>query len=204
MDGARFVKFHRRAPGTPRHLAVFPGSFNPPTQAHVALAQRAIEEMDEVVFVLPEVFPHKDFSGVGFEARLELLLGVARHDRWSVASTAGGLFIDMARELQPHYDGAKLHFLCGRDAAERIVGWHYEGKDALTTMFETFNLLVAARQGHYEPPAEYAAAIARLDLDRDYGEVSATEVRRLLSSGGDWQSLVPPEIQADVLRLYRT
>jgi nicotinic acid mononucleotide adenylyltransferase len=160
--------------------------------------------MDEVVFVLPEAFPHKDFSGVGFAARLELLLGVVRHDRWSVASTQGGLFIDMARELQPHYDGAKLHFLCGRDAAERIVGWDYGSPRALKNMFEEFTLLVAARRGHYEPPPEYAEAIARLDLDRDYSEVSATEVRRMLLSGGDWRSLVPPEIQVDVLRLYRT
>jgi len=117
------VKFHRRAPGTPRQVAVFPGSFNPPTAAHVALAKRATEEVDEVIFVLPETFPHKDFSGVGFEGRLNMLLGVAQHEQWSVASTQGGLFIDMARELQPHYaDATCISFAAAMQRSGLLVG----------------------------------------------------------------------------------
>ena len=197
------MKFHRRASGTPHRVAVFPGSFNPPTVAHLALAEKTAQLVDEVIFVLPEVFPHKDFSGVGFDDRLGLLLKVAHHSHFTVASTQGGLFIDMARELRPHYADANLHFLCGRDAAERIVNWDYGEPRMLERMFAEFSLLVAARNGHYEPPAIYAGSIAQLPLEHDFGDFSATEVRNLAAHNGDLSDLIPAEIVSDVARLYR-
>ena len=197
------MKFHRRAGGTPHQVAVFPGSFNPPTVAHLALAHQAAQLVDEVIFVLPEVFPHKDFAGVGFDDRLGMLLKVAHQSHFTVASTQGGLFIDMARELRPHYADAKLHFLCGRDAAERIVHWDYGEAGMLERMFAEFSLLVAARNGHYEPPPAHAGSIARLPLERDFGDFSATQVRNLAAHRGDLHDLIPAEIVGDVVRLYR-
>ncbi len=197
------MKFHRRACGTPKRVAVFPGSFNPPTVAHLALAESALAHAEEVVFVLPESFPHKDFSGVGFEGRLSLLLQAADHPRYSVASTAGGLFVDVAQELQPHYPGARQHFVCGRDAAERIVGWDYGDPEALAKMFSALSLLVAARDGQYQPPAAHAQAIATLQLPRDFSDVSATEVRRRVAEAGEWRSLIPESLWERVWRLYR-
>lgn len=198
------MKFYRRATGNPHRIAVFPGSFNPPTVAHLALAEAALGLTDEIIFVLPETFPHKDFSGVGFDGRLDLLLGAAADPRYSVASTGGGLFIDMARELRPHYGSStEFHFLCGRDAAERIVDWDYGDPTTLPAMFKTFSLLVAARAGHYEPPVEFAASIAPLQMQRDFSDVSATEVRRLVATGGDWQSLIPASIWGRIPTLYR-
>lgn len=196
------MKFHRRAAGWPSQVAVFPGSFNPPTVAHLALAEAALGQASEVVFVLPEVFPHKDFSGVGFAERLDLLLAAAEHPRFTVATSQGGLFLDIARELKPHYSDAALHFLCGRDAAERIVSWDYGSPDALTEMFAEFGLLVAARDGDYVPPSVHAAAMQRLPLARDYSEVSATEVRQRIRAQGDWEHLIPPAIRAKVGQLY--
>ena len=197
------MKFHRRAAGSPSRVAVFPGSFNPPTVAHLALAEAALAQAGEVVFVLPEAFPHKDFAGVGFEGRLELLVRAAEHPRFTVATTQGGLFLDMARELRPFYAEASLQFLCGRDAAERIVRWPYPEPGTLEQMFAEFGLLVAARAGHYEPPAGYSAAIETLEIERDYSHVSATEVRQLLQTQGDWESLIPASIISRVANLYR-
>lgn len=205
------MKFYRRASGGPsrvaHQVAVFPGSFNPPTVAHLALAEKAAQLVDEVIFVLPEVFPHKDFAGVGFDDRLALLLKVAARghftSRFTVASTQGGLFIDMARELRPHYADAKLYFLCGRDAAERIVNWDYGEPGMLERMFAEFSLWVAARNGHYEPPPAYAGAIVPLPLDHDFGDFSATQVRNLAARNGDLRHLIPAEIVDDVARLYR-
>ena len=42
----------------PTRLGVMPGSFNPPTCAHVALAECALTLVDAAVLVLPRVFPH--------------------------------------------------------------------------------------------------------------------------------------------------
>ena len=119
------MKFYTRARGIPTRLAIFPGAFNPPTLAHLAMAEAALSVVDEVLFVLPRVFPHKEYTAAGFDERLEmLLLAIAEHPRFSLAASDRGLFIDLAREARSEYD-AELFLLCGRDAAERIVGWDY-------------------------------------------------------------------------------
>src|SRR5215472_9245254 len=82
-------------------LGVLPGTFNPPTRAHLALGRAALAHCDEVLFVLPRALPHKDFEGVGFEARLRLLqAAVADEARFAAASSDGGLFLEIARECR--------------------------------------------------------------------------------------------------------
>src|SRR5437879_13843505 len=69
------------APRPPR-LGILSGTFNPPTRAHLALAEAALAalELAEVLFVLPEVLPHKDQLEASLEAREEmLLLAIARN-----------------------------------------------------------------------------------------------------------------------------
>src|SRR5947207_1957574 len=123
---------HLRSNQAPAKLAILPGAFNPPTRAHLAMAEAALSLADEVVFVLPRAFPHKEYSGAPFAARLAWLrAALAGNPRFSLAASDRGLFIDIAREAQAHYDPApELLVLCGRDAAERIVNWDYgEGED---------------------------------------------------------------------------
>ena len=149
------MEFFRRAPGAPSRLGILPGAFNPPTLAHLALARAALGRLDEVVFVLPRVFPHKDFDGPGFDLRIQMLLAAtANQPRFSVASTQGGLFLEIARECRALYGPRpELWFVCGSDAAERIVNWDYGQPGAFQRQLEEFGLLVASRLGGYQPPA---------------------------------------------------
>lgn len=194
--------FFRRAAARPERLGILPGAFNPVTVAHLALARAALSHVDEVVFVLPRVFPHKDYSRASFEDRIAMLEAVLDHPAFSLATTDGGLFIDIARECRDAYgDGARLAFLCGRDAAERIVGWDYGPAGAFTEMLLEFELLVAARDGVYVPPAELAHAVRCLDAEGT-GDVSATEVRKLAARGEAWEHLVPEAARTLARRLY--
>ena len=195
----------RRAETLPTRLAVFPGAFNPPTRAHLALAEAALREADEVLFVLPRVFPHKAYEGASFEDRLRLLeAAVAASARFSLAVSEGGLFLDIAREARRHYGAnVELSFLCGRDAAERIVNWNYSEPDAVRRMFEEFALLVARRAGEYEPPAQLRPHIRTLTMESGWDEVSATAVRRRIAAGEAWRDLVPEPIVPLVERIYR-
>ncbi|MBK9167786.1 MAG: hypothetical protein IPM24_10010, partial [Bryobacterales bacterium] len=112
---------HRLAVTPPRRLAVFPGAFNPPTRAHLAMAEAALSAADEVLFVLPREFPHKAFEGPGFDERVAMISAVAARDpRFSVGGTPRGLFIEIAEACRAVFgDATKLLFLCGSDAAER-------------------------------------------------------------------------------------
>jgi nicotinate-nucleotide adenylyltransferase len=196
--------FFRRAAGNPSRVAVFPGSFNPPTGAHVALAHAALTRADEVLWVLPRVFPHKAYAGASFHNRVRLLCAATCPEtRFSVASSEGGLFIEIARECQAAYGkDIELMFLCGRDAAERVADWDYGGAGVFAEMLQVFGLLVAARHGAYEAPDEFRHRIQRLDVTPDLDNVSASEVRRRIREGEDWEHLVPAETVGMVREIY--
>lgn len=198
------MDWFRRARVSSRRLAVFSGSFHPPTRAHLALARAALAVVDEVLFVLPRVFPHKVYGAVSLEQRMTLLLAATEGEpRFSVAATDGGLFLEIAAECRHAYGpDIELYFLCGRDAAERIIHWDYGPLPPIARQLESYHLLVAARRGAFTPPASLAAAVRTLPLDAGYSEVSATEVRRRIRAGEPWRHLVPASITEQVARLY--
>jgi len=113
----------------------------------------------------------------------------------AAAISEGGLFIEIAQECRAAYGpGVQLAFVCGRDAAERVVGWDYGKTNAINQMLETFQLLVACRQGAYEPPAHLRQYIRALALPADLNAVSASDVRRRIRERAPWQHLVPDAI----------
>jgi nicotinate (nicotinamide) nucleotide adenylyltransferase len=196
------MEFFQRAAAHPRRLGVFPGTFNPPTRAHVALARAALASVDEVVFVLPRELPHKTFEGGSFEDRVRMLeAALAGEQRFSIAASRGGLFIEIARECRDAYGPeADLYFLCGRDAAERIVNWDYGRPGAIGEQLCEYQLLVAPRQGGYDAPADLRGRIHTLDRGND--NVSASEVRRRIRRGEPWEELVPERIVGMVREIY--
>jgi nicotinate-nucleotide adenylyltransferase len=202
------MEFFRRAQGQPANLGILPGTFNPPTRAHFALVRAAAPHIDEALFVLPRAFPHKRYEGANFEDRVKmietaaatLLAGVP----YSIASTKGGLFIEIARECRQAYGaGARLLFLCGRDAAERAVTWDYGRPGAFAEMLGEFELLVFPRQGSYKPPAELRDRIHVQPLDASCDGISSTKVRERVIRGGRWEHLVPGAIASVVRQIYR-
>jgi nicotinate-nucleotide adenylyltransferase len=198
------MQFVRRAYTKPGRLAILAGTFNPVTVAHLALARAAQAEADEIVFVLPRLLPHKNYSGATFQERLELLEKATTADpRWSVAASEGGLFREIAAECREAYgNDVRLAFLCGRDAAERIASWDYGHPQAFPKMLHEFELLVASRNGHYVPPRDTGEAIRLLDMGSDFDPVSATDVRTRLAAGEPWEHLVPPAIRDRVREIY--
>jgi len=198
------VEFIRRAAGKPAALGILSGTFNPPTRAHLALAEAGLAVVDQVLFVLPRALPHKSYEGVGFADRLRMLeLATLGLPRSSVAITEGGLFADIAGECREAYgQGVALKFLCGRDAAERVVSWDYGRPGAFREMLEDFELLVASRKGAFRTPAELRAGIRALAVPPEYEEINATDVRTRIAGGRPWEHLVPESIVPLVRELY--
>lgn len=191
-----------RAQGRPARVAIFPGAFNPPTLAHIAMAEAGLGVVDEILFVLPRVFPHdKDYSGSGFEERVQLVhAAIGGHARFSLGLSDGGLFSDIAREASEHYS-AELFLLCGRDAAERIVGWDYGIGPDIRSQLEWFQLLVASREGAYEAPAEIRDRVINITLDPKMDAISSSEIRRRIAAGERWEDLTPAAVARLLARL---
>lgn len=198
------MEFFRRAAGKTSRLGILAGTFNPPTRAHLALARAALAQVEEVLFILPRLFPHKTYEGAGFAERVKLLeVALQNEPRFSIAATEGGLFIEIARECRSAYGGeAKLYFVCGRDAAERVVNWDYGKPGAFLAQLREFQLLVAARKGEYEPPAEMRTRIHKLTVPGDYDEISASDVRERIARRERWEHLVPESIVSLARELY--
>jgi nicotinate-nucleotide adenylyltransferase len=181
-----------------KRIGVLAGAFNPVTRAHLALADAAAKIVDEVVCVVPRVYPHKHFHGAGLDERVEMLKLAG--GRYGVEIAEGGLFIDIARELhQPH---TEICFICGRDAAQRVIDWDYGEAGAIEKMLTEFSIIVAERGGTYEAPEHVRHRVHRLELDQDFSGVSSTEVRRRIAAGEPWQHLVPSAIVDRVRQIY--
>jgi nicotinate-nucleotide adenylyltransferase len=198
------MEFFRRAPGSPRHLGVLPGTFNPPTVAHLALAEAALTRVDEVLFILPRQFPHKIYSGASFDTRVDMLSqSLDTQSPFSIAGTDKGLFVEIAAECREAYGpDVRLSFLCGRDAAERIANWDYGRPGAFAEMLADFDLWVAARAGEYTPPKGLEHRCLPLPLSGPFDHVSASEVRNRIAAGEAWEHLVPPAIRTQVCEIF--
>jgi len=181
-----------------RRIGVLAGGFNPVTRAHLALVDAALAKVDEVVCVVPRVYPHKEFHGATLDERMEMLRAASQ--RYRPLVTEGGLFLDIARELRRDDPEAQFWFICGRDAAERIITWDHGLP--VERVLDEFQLLVAARQGPYNPPDHVRTRIQALPLDCDVDEISSTEVRRRIAVGEPWEHLVPGTITELVRRIY--
>ena len=188
----------------PRSLAVVPGAYNPPTRAHVALADAArARGFDAAVFALGTQTIDKMPSGLALAERLELLaeiaaadatLGVVLHNRGLYAEQA-----EAVRRLFPDVD--RLAFVVGMDKIAQIFDARYydDFEDSLAALFARARLLVAARgpldraalERSLERPAakRFADAIDWVEIDPSWRELSASAVRERLARGesaADW------------------
>src|SRR5258706_9355614 len=198
------MEFYRRSSSVPEKLGVLSGSFNPPTIAHFELASAAGFHVDEVICVVPRVFPHKGYDGATLEQRVDML------ERWglmsphSIATSDQGLFVDIVRECRAHFaSGTQLYLICGRDAAERIFTWDYGRPGVLEEMLGEVQLLVAPRGGEFQPPPEFKRRIYSLGLHGEHDDVSSSEVRERIARGDKWEHLVPQAIVRRVREIYR-
>lgn len=203
------LRIQYREPVKAGKIGLLPGAFNPPTVAHAAVARAARIQhgLDQVVFLLPEVFPHKGYEGASFEDRLEMLRSVAEGEgRSAVASSDQGLFIEIARQARETCgSGVEIYLICGRDAAERIVGWDYADGPSFAEQLEEFQLLVASRGSEHTVPAAYEGRIHRINLPDSFETVSSTRIREAVAAGRPFRAWVDKRVADQIQRrgLYR-
>jgi nicotinic acid mononucleotide adenylyltransferase len=183
---------------------VFCGAFHPPTVAHAALARAARDRVDEVLWVMPERFPHKTYEGVGLAGRLRMILESTTDP---VAVARESLFFSIAEEAELNLPGATIRLLIGEDGARRVVEWDYgfdpsEHERFLVEHLKRFPILTARRQEQWVLPVALEDGFEWIDVEPAVAAVSSTEVRDRIARGEDWATLVPEEIRRRVAELY--
>jgi nicotinate-nucleotide adenylyltransferase len=181
-----------------KRIGVLAGAFNPVTRAHAELTRAARPMVDEIVCVVPKVYPHKHFHGATLDQRIEMIERTKLADRVEIADS--GLFIDIARGLR-HPD-ATIEFICGADAAERVFTWDYGEPGAIDRMLEEFSFLVAPRATAFAAPEHLRHRMRSLDVAPGFEDVSSTQVRDRIAAGMPWEHLVPESIIGLVRAIY--
>jgi nicotinamide-nucleotide adenylyltransferase len=209
--GLSMVRPVREAQPTGR-IGFLTGSFNPPTEAHLALlaAARNQAALDEVFFASSRTIVDKEtVTRATMEDRLLLLdLLAAQHPNHGVLLFSGGLYYEQALELHAvAAPGAQVFCIIGYDKLVQIFDpRYYTDRDAaLQRLFSAATLLVAPRQrwasadvdALLAEPANrpFRDAVQPLTLPFTYSEQSSTQVRAAVADGR-LPAGVPPIVAA--------
>ena len=189
-----------------RTLAVMPGAYNPPTLAHLALAEAAkARGADAFLFAVGTVTIDKPESGLRVEERLCLLCELADASRgFGVVALNRGLYAEQAEALRRSLPALEeLTFIVGMDKIGQIFDRRYyeNFEDSLAALFAGARLAVAGRGSGErealeailarEPARRFEQSIDWLELDPRWRNASSTQVRESLARG-ELPALPPP------------
>lgn len=193
-------------------VGVLPGSFNPPTAAHLELARAARRrfELDTVAFSLSSVIVDKErVEGLCREDRLLLLSLMTADDPWAAAVVVNrGLYSEQAPACRACFGGdADLRFIVGMDKVLQIFDpRYYEDRDAaLDTLFAHVRLIAANREDWGDEAlralldrpenAPYRDRVQPLTLSPHLRDQSSSTVRRGVEGGEPAGDAVAPAVR---------
>ena len=193
-------------------VGVLPGSFNPPTAAHLELARAARRrfELDTVAFSLSSVIVDKErVEGLCREDRLLLLALLTADDPWAAVVVVNrGLYSEQAPGFRTCFGvDADLRFIVGMDKVLQIFDpRYYEDRDAaLDTLFAHVRLIAANREDWGDEAlralldrpenAPYRDRVQPLTLSPHLRDQSSSAVRRGVERGEPAGDAVAPAVR---------
>ena len=150
-------------------VGIYPGSFNPPTTAHLAVSEaaRSKHRLDRVVWSISRVaLAKEDVDHPRFEHRLEVLHAVAAELPWlHIETTTAKLIVDIARGFDV--------LIMGADKWAQINEPHWYGSEMArdAAMSALPDLAVAPR-----PPHDVPARLV-LRTEEHHHDVSSSKAR---------------------------
>ena len=203
-------------------LGLFGGTFDPIHHGHLRTALELLHalKLGEVRFLPTGNPPHRDQTSADAAQRLEMVRaavadqpGFTVDDR-EVRRTGPSYSVDTLVELRREYPMRPLCLLLGMDAFLGLPHWH-----RWKEIFELAHVVVAHRPG-WKAPTQ--GPLGEVMVDRGTGgirdlhaspagrifvhavtqlEISSTELRQLITAGGDPRYLVPDTVREVVRRL---
>lgn len=149
-----------------KRIALFPGSFDPITNAHLDVINRAVPLFDEIHIAIGLNSSKTPFFT--FEQRLETLQEIFKNQPKIIVETYTGLTVERCKKIKAKY------ILRGiRNAAD----------------FD-FENAIAQNNLQLAPDIETILLLS----SPGYGHISSTIVRDILKNKGDIKHLVPPHV----------
>lgn len=198
-------------PTPPRSVGLLAGSFDPPTVAHVALAEGLRREAELVLLVYSvRTLPKEGRAAPPLlteEARLEALRAVcARRPGILPAVCSHGLLADQVAAAAERFPGARLLLALGSDKALQLLDprWYGDRDQVLDALFALAEVRYAVRPGdegrveaalREEANARWRRRFRRVELPPEATEAASRRIREALRRGVPPEHLVPPEVR---------
>ena len=182
--------------GPPPRIGLFGGTFDPIHQGHVEVADavRAVLDLDRMLVVVANhPWQKQDRPVTPAEDRFAMVVAaLADHphlepSRLELDRGGPSYTIDTVRHLLDEEPGAELFVVVGADVVAALDTWHEHNR-----LRERVTLAVVDRPGvdQARPPAGWRSVrVAVSPVD-----VSSTELRTILESGGSVAGLVPEAV----------
>ncbi|MFQ5843086.1 MAG: nicotinate-nicotinamide nucleotide adenylyltransferase, partial [Thermodesulfobacteriota bacterium] len=204
-----------------KEVGIFPSSFNPITEGHMAILREApkIRAFQEIMLVLDTQAMDKEILGATLVDRLLMLqLLFEDHPRFSIGVSNRGLFLPKAEVLKEMYPkDTNRTFLMGYDTLARVFDpRYYEDRDgALDRLFESCTFMVANRGdcGREAIQRLMASGATRRFMGKvlfcqipyHLAQISSNRVRQRVREGKAFARLVPAEVREFIekVKLYK-
>jgi nicotinamide-nucleotide adenylyltransferase len=194
-------------PGSPLRVAMLPGSFDPITIAHTALAEAAAARADLVVLIYSARTVDKEEGTepplLKEQERIRAVRDVcAGREVWTLALCSHGLLVDQVDAARGRFPEAELRLVIGSDKVLQVLDpkWYGDADTALTRLFSQADVMYAVREGEAAAVqaalganARWSDKFLRLDVPPEVAAISSREVRSRLREGQDVTHLVPLE-----------
>ena len=158
-----------------RIIGLYPGSFDPVTNGHLDIAERAFNICDEL-HVAVVANPQKN-SLFSVEERVELLKKTTQHLPKVVISSFNGLLVDYAKELN-----ASIIF---------------RGLRAVSDFEHEFQMALVNRNLYTD------IEVVFLVPNEKFIFLSSSAIKEVALLGGDVSNFVPPEVQKALLKFKK-
>lgn len=196
-----------------RRVGLFGGAFDPPHEAHVALARAAVEQLglDELRVLPTGQAWHKARDLSSAEHRLAMarmaFAGVphATVDERELHRQGPTYTVDTLRELRREHPGAELVLVIGADQAEALHRWR---ESAELPKLATIAIAERARPAGSPVPFDASDIPGRRweAVELPPMPISATAIRQRVAAGEGIAHLVPEGVARyiDQQQLYRS
>ena len=186
-------------------FAIFGGSFDPIHNGHLHLISSILDSRKfEKLIVIPAGTPWQKEPRASKEDRLAMTrLGVTglkvEVNDCEVLRSGPSYAIETATQLRIQHPDAKFTWIIGSDALMNLATWH-----KFEELVKLVEFLVIKRPGHVIDASQVHAEVRWSAIEIAALEISATEVRAALASGGDVSHLIPKDVHRYITekRLY--
>jgi nicotinate-nucleotide adenylyltransferase len=183
--------------GLSTRIGVFGGTFDPPHNAHIALARTALDELklDEVRWI-PAGAPWQKARAVTAAEHREAMTRLAIEgeprfvlDRRELARQGPSFTLDTVRELQAAQPGATWFLLIGQDQYAGLHTWR-----DWQALLGLVVLAVANRPGVAPAVNAEVLRFAHSTVPLPMLDISSTSIRQRVANGLPVTDLVPPQV----------